>query len=167
MEMYLFNEEFIDKFLDMVLGGFPLSALDLLARMAPVLTRVYLMRLANEALQWGMRWVTPDGELKVQGKRISFDEDAFIEKYLTRNGKGGAADEFRAALRNLEANLDPDERHSIRGHDFTKLLLQAARKMKARTRVEKDHDAFVGILLGCLESHSLEDQPLFARLAAL
>ena len=83
MEMYLFNERCIGKTLNFMIAGFPLSAGDLLDQLADVLQELFLIRLANEKLHWGMVNINIKNYTGWKRRHISFDRSRYIVNFRT------------------------------------------------------------------------------------
>jgi hypothetical protein len=168
MEMYLFNESLIDKFLTLALRGFRFSASALMHQLSGIVERLFLVRLTNERLGWRMTWPcstrfggrylswSPDG--------VHFDEECFITNYLMSNARRGDMGEFKAVMDELAGIFDPDPRHNMRGHDFTLVFFLVVRKFKSHRAEFKDVATFEGALSGCLELAFVESEPLFVKL---
>jgi hypothetical protein len=182
LEMYLFNEAVIDKFLHLVLGTSKISANQLLDKLSPVLIELFLIRTtSHQALQWGMGWLSFDAVrrcLELTGTTIKFDfyeKDSLIDKYLNNNNKWSDKSRFLEKLEELRLSSKslPDPRYKIRGHDFTSVLywyLNKSVKIKVKEKVIKqpieDSNAIGGSLLGCVELEQLKQEKLFKQLLA-
>lgn len=138
LEMYLFNEAVIDKFLHLVLSTSAIPATRVLDNLSPVLEELFLIRAtSHQALQWGMKWLDKpfdwfDKRFKdkkdniiqfKKGDKEDFVAD-FIKRYLDKNNKWSDKSRFDAKLAELRLSSSSllDRRHKIRGHDFTNML---------------------------------------------
>jgi len=169
VEMYFFNEPALDKFIGIVLKGLPVKCSLLIRNMAKVLERVYLIRLSNEKLKWGMRFPKKETLKKYfvwTKTKIEFKEKEFIKNYLIMNGKGKKKAEFECIMKEYEGNLEADARHNIRGHDFTWALFHVSKKIKKRIGFST-WERMESALLGCVEMAFVEDEQLFQRLSIL
>ncbi len=167
MEMYLFNEKVITKFLHLVVGLSKIQAHDMLSHLSPILENLFLTRATNEALQLGMSWLSFERCCKLKNQAIEFQTTTFIERYLNKNNQLAQKTLFinkREALR-LQSDSLLEKRCKIRGHDFIDVLhwyikhfLPKARKNAYNTEVIR------GSLLGCVEIEDLKQEELFKRL---
>lgn len=168
-EMYFFNEAFLNKFINLVLHGFLLSPSDIISNWKRVLQRIFLIRLANESLGWGMKWFKPKtfkGYITWNHGHVGFEEERFLRSYLTHNSRLRDIVKFKKAIKHFEKKLDPDPRNNIRGHDFTYLFLWAVKRHKGNRSGFKDIETFEGALCGCLELCFVEGESLFEKLSA-
>ena len=166
IEMYFFNKPFLSKFINLVLHGFSISPSNLMRDFKKVLQRIFLIRLANESLEWSMKWIDFKEYISWSGGRIKFNEERFLRNYLIRNGKIMYANEFKDVMRDFEDQLHQDPRHNIRGHDFTYLFFLVVKRYKGHRAGFKDLQTFEGALCGCIELDFLECEELFKRLGA-
>lgn len=169
LEMYSFNRNVLDKFIGMVLGGFPVKAQAILNNIARVLTRVFLIRLTNEKLQWGMSFPVEKTFTKYftwHHKRIIFKERNFIRNYLITNGRHRQMKEFLGVMSAFEKELHNDVRNNIRGHDFSWALFRLIKKVNGRTGF-MNWESLETSLRGCIELGHIENEQLFCELAKL
>jgi len=166
IEMYFFNKPFLSKFVNLALHGFSISQANLIRDFKKVLQRIFLIRLANESLEWSMKWIDFKEYISWSGGRIKLDEEQFLRNYLIRNGKIRALSEFKAVMRDFKEQLHQDPRHNIRGHDFTYLFFLVVKRYKGHRAGFKDLQTFEGSLCGCIELDFLECEELFKRLGS-
>lgn len=167
VEMYFFNDKFVSKFVDLVLHGFPVSPVRLMSYMKNVLQRIFLIRLANEELEWNMTWVDFRGYISWNDQGFKLDEERFLTSYLMRNGRVRNLDDFKSVMHDFEIKLNSDERHNIQGHDFTYLFFLMVKRYKGHRRGFGNLETFEGALCGCLELAFVEDEKLFVKLGTL
>jgi hypothetical protein len=168
MEMYLFNESLIDKFLSLALRGFRLSASALMRQLTSIVERLFLVRLTNEKLGWRMPWPSSTRfgarYLSWSSDGVQFEEERFITNYLTSNTRRGEMDQFKAVMDELAGSFDPDPRQNMHGHDFTLVFFLLVRRLKGHRGEFKDVATFEAALSGCLELAFVESEPLFLKL---
>jgi hypothetical protein len=85
MEMYLFKESCIAKFIEFVAGGFRVPMGTFMKNMSSVLRELYIVRLCNEILKWGMQCVDLKKYTEWDGHSVTFHGDAFLKACLLRN----------------------------------------------------------------------------------
>jgi hypothetical protein len=167
MEMYLFNNVCIGKFLNFVLSNFPISAQKLVLQLSTILQRIFLMRLANEKLIWNMSCVDLKGYTSWNGKRIKFDEKQFLRSYLMKNRKISKIDDFQATVKEFEGQLQSDVRHNISGHDFTYLFFLTLKREGSHRFGFREVNTFEKALCGFAELDDIKNEELFVKLGSL
>jgi hypothetical protein len=163
LELYALTPAVLEKFLLVCLGGFPLSADNLMAQIVPVLQRLYVIRQANRSLNWGMKWVPFNTYVCVDAGEISFREQDFVRAYLQKNNCWSSREKFSQAVDAEVRKLDPDPRRSIRGHDLSDLLRRILLKLE-KTRLFGNAETVGGCLMTAIEASDLDGQSLFAAL---
>ncbi len=171
MEIYMFKERIIGKFLNLVLNGFPIPVARLIKLMLPILTDLFVIRLANETLGWKMTFM--DYKKKkyitislVKPGMLDFDENAFVKNYLIKNGKSKSINDYQNTIKKIKDKLLPDFRYNVRGHDFTELFFYIAHKENNNLGIS-DVSAFEGALRACLTTEDLENEGLFQKILSL
>jgi len=165
VELYLYNPSMLRKFIHLVLGGFSISADDIMMKVTPILEDLYIIRLANHALKWQMKWI--DFTKYVRFSRdIYFDRDAFLKAYLLKNRKWSKRIEFNMKVEDLRLGIKEDPRFRIRGHDLIEFLHYAVKKLR-KNRKFGNVWTFQGAFIGCLELDKLSKKGLFQRLLYL
>jgi len=168
MEMYCFNKSYLNKFLSLVLSGFSISSVKLLSHLTKPLQRIFLMRLANEELNWNMTWLNDFTKyFSWKRKGIEFDEEGLLNSLLMKNNRIKDISLFRSVIKDFERKLNRDSRHNIRGHDFTHLFFWLVKKAKPTGRGFQDIGTFECSVWGCLELSLVENEGLFLKLASL
>ncbi len=157
-----FNDKTISKFISLVLNGFQLSATDTLAILKEPLKELFLIRLANYRLKWGLKAMSYHKFCSFEANKISFDVREFIERYLHKNKKFNDLKEFSNVITAYRGKVKADCRSQINGHDFTDLLSWL---IKESTGHEVMNPEVVRrSLTGCLEKNTLLQEGLFIRL---
>jgi len=164
LEMYLFNETVLDKFLCVVVLGASCSTRKLMAELGRVLQRLFVIRITNHVLKWGMKWVTCERTCTKNDGAISFDEAEFVKRYLAKNGRLAARAIFEAEMHRIQRCMGDDARHQINGHDFVEMLTWYLRSLVGDKRSLKECHTVGRALFACLELEQLDAQPMFQRL---
>jgi hypothetical protein len=168
LEMYFFNEKVLKK-IEIAVNGLPMESQVILNNIANVLERVFLIRLTNEKLQWGMSFLEDksfNSYFDWNCEKIVFDETRFIKNYLIKNGKYGRVIEFKKVMSKFEKEMHDDVRNNIRGHDFSWALFRLIKKIKGKTGF-KNWKNFEHWLCLSLELGYIENEQLFCKLAKL
>lgn len=164
-ELYLLHPSMLHKLFHLVLGGFPLSAEDVMTKAVPILEDLYVIRLANRTLEWRMKWVNFTKHVHFS-KGIFFDRDSFLKAYLLKNKKWSQRSTFETKIEELRTELKTDPRFRVRGHDLMELLHYTVKKLRKRRKFG-DVWTFQGAFTGCLELDKLSKEGLFQRLLSL
>lgn len=166
LELYSLTPSVVKKFLMVTLGGFPMSAGHFITRAISILERVFVIRLANEQLRWGMEWVDFTRFVDIDGDDMAFREEVFIRTYLQKNNKWTQRDQFKKSIEDARMSLQRDLGRRIRGHDLAELVFLMVKKLR-RERKFGNWETLEACLLTAIEACDLEVQPLFRRIAAL
>jgi hypothetical protein len=169
LEMYFFSKPALDKFIGIVLKGLPVTSSFVIKNMAQVLQRVFIIRLSNEKLKWGMSFPKLENlkkYFKWTKMKIEFKEREFIKNYLTKNGRSKQIAEFECVMGACTKQLDADVRHNIRGHDFSWALFHLAKKIKKEVGFNR-WEVMERALTGCVEMAFVENEHLFRKLSTL
>ena len=164
LEMYLFNEATVDKFMSLVVLGCDVPASHVLGTLEGALVPLWVIKAANHMLRLSMSWVSFEACCNLIGTSIEFDEDEFVGRYLMSNGRLGERSRLSQGIRDVRSRLRDDRRHQIDGHHFLVLarwfFLKIAKNKKALVSLEVFERAF----FGCLEVDMLARQPLFQQI---
>ncbi len=131
-----------------------------------ILRRVYLLRLANEILGWGMEWIPFTRYVTARGCSVRFDEERFSRAYLQKNRRWADRDEFNKQVREAERLLSLERGRQVRGHDLGELLLFVIRTMR-RDRKYGNRETVEGSLMATIERKDIDRTPCFQRIQAL
>jgi len=164
MEMYLFNEKVINKFLHLVMSISKIQAHEIITHLSPLLEDLFLIRASNQALQLGMTWLSFERCSKLKKKTIEFQTKTFIDRYLNKNNQLAQKTLFinkHEELR-LQSRSIAEIRCKIRGHDFIEVLHWYLRHFLPKARNNAyDSEAIRGSLLACVEVEDLKQEGLF------
>lgn len=170
LEMYLFNEVVLDKYLRLAIRLSQPKASEVLHQVSKVLEDLFLIRATNEALELNMRWLEKFGDcckLNKNNNQVQFDLKTFITKYLNSNGNRSQESRFITKLEELRAKELIEIRYKIHGHDFTELLCWYIRHyLRKEIRNSYNSEILAGSLLACIDAEKLAQEGLFQRLLA-
>ncbi|MES9852028.1 MAG: hypothetical protein ABW170_09380 [Candidatus Thiodiazotropha sp. L084R] len=153
IESYIITEDAMRKIISIVYGLHSGHTPRFYYDLKEILRKIFSIRLANESLKWNMSWIEFNKYIKVRPILV-FNEEKFIEAYLRKNSKWSKRAEFNTCLELCRKQLHDDCRLSIRGHDFSALLLHYLNKKCIRKKLDKV-DLFEGFLLSSLERNDL------------
>jgi hypothetical protein len=148
------------------LGGFPMSVDHFVTRATSILERVFVIRLANERLRWGMSWVDFTRFIDIDGGDMTFREGEFIRTYLQRNNRWDQGEQFRNPIEEARISLNRDLIRRMRGHDLAELVFLMVRKLRIERKFG-NWETLEACLLTAIEACDLDVQPLFRTIAAL
>ena len=163
IEMYLFRESCLDKFLQVFLRGFPVPAAFVLEQLARVLQHIFRIRLANSQLGWGLEWMTFERCCAVTGHEIRLDADEFITRYLSKNNSLARRADFCHAVNSCRLDEGADCRCHLHGHDFVNLLAWYVRRHGVARKLA-DSEVVGRALFLCIETEDLAGERMFSQL---
>ncbi len=163
MEMYAFNVPTMDKFLNIIVRGFPKTSATVLAELASVLQELFLIRLANKLTKYGLTQISWEKCCSVTELRLTFEINEYILRCLNTRGRRGEFEQFSLLVEEWRVKLSKDPRHQIQGHDFIEFLTWYIYKHRGIKEIN-DSAVVQRSLLGCIERAQLLDEPLFQTL---
>lgn len=166
MEMYLWDESILNKFLTLGLGTSSVSAEGVLSTLAPVLEEVFLIRAANEDLELKMEWLDFTKSCSSSKSEIVLKDDEFIDKYLNKNSQRANKQRFLEKIQQLRSVEIRETRSKIRGHDFIDLLCWYIKQELAKNKKElhKPENVARGLWFIAADADRLAQEGLFRRL---
>ena len=120
IEMYLFDEKCMDKFLNIYIRGFTYSPAYVLEQFSSTLQELFLIRLANKLLGLGLTWMTSERCCRLRDGEIIFDTGDFITRYLNKNNMLSKKEQFADAVESFRPKLSDNPRYQMNGHDCEK-----------------------------------------------
>ncbi len=163
LEMYLFNENCMDKYFKLCIQGFSININETMDCLSKVLQEVFLIRLANKLLGLNMTRITFDRCCKVSNSGIVFDVDDYITRYLNSNKWPVGKREFVDFIEAWKPRLKNEYRCQMNGHDFIELLAWFISKHGIDRKLY-DSDVVCRSLYGCVEIEDLKSGKLFSNL---
>ncbi|GAA6619210.1 hypothetical protein [Scytonema sp. NUACC26] len=168
LEMYLYNEITIDKFLRLSLRLNQIKTRNVLYQVSKILEKLYLLRATNEAFKLQMEWLDKFEDCcSINANKILFDIEKFIGKYLNKNRRNTQKDLFINKFNELAAKKLVDLRYKMHGHDFNEVLLWYIRPyLRKEIRHSYNSEILAGALLGCIDIEQLAQESLFQKLVS-
>ncbi len=162
LEMYFYNKETLEKFLEITLGGFPYSASHILSQCSKILPDLFLIRLANKILDLNMTLRQFRKCCSCVDCEMSLDINDYIQRCLTSNNCHSRLEEFKEIIEEYRNNLTEDPRKQIHLDDFVELLSYLINECgKKEHKKFCDADVLEGSLKGCFEVDFLEEVNIF------
>jgi hypothetical protein len=161
VEMYFYEPRCIHKFLQLVVHGFPKSAVRVLAELQEVLQDLFLIRIASHMLGWGLGLTQFEKLCTLTDAGIDFDRAEYTRRVLVANQRAAQLEQFTFQIEACRQLLTPDRRNQMHGHDFVALLAWYVRSHGKR-RVSRE--IIERSLPACTESAWLSDHEMFKEL---
>ena len=166
MELYLYNEDTIDKYYNNVLTNFPLTGKESIELMTPILTDKFLIRLVlklnSSYKKENIISLSKSITITKDKKRINFNLDNHLFKILNNIGETRKLEEYIKQINDLREKLSNEKKINIRGHDFTHLLYTIIKRIK--NRINLGEDIFEKTIFLCIDYNKLSNEPLFLNL---
>lgn len=165
MEMYAFEPGILDDMLAAVAPNLNKTGNEVLDELEPVLRRLFLIRAANIILKLNLRWLPTFHEsCTITEKKIAFDEEDFIRRYLGKNAKLDDMAKFRDEITVLERLMEGDRRLFIRGHDFVDALSWYLREHASKSSPLHRREIVDVLVLTHIDRHKLQKSGFFKKL---
>jgi hypothetical protein len=164
IEMYGFRADFVTRFIRIGCPRLRVRGEGVLAKLTDILEKLFSFRVANHALGWGLKWISPEKDCTYKEGLISFDEVVYAKKYLNTKGKPQREAEFWEAVNALRGLFGENHKIKIRGHDFFDLLAWYLKKLSYRAFHSLSGESVRHSLLSQLRKDDLNAEPLFKTL---
>lgn len=123
LELYFFDDALMRKF---IIGASRSKIPDwsaFVVTFCSALVFMYAVRLADRELDFQMKWVDFDKDLKLVGGLLDLNKTSYINRVLSKNNKLQFMLDFKASVDQwYDKCVSHDHRLAIRGHDFVSLL---------------------------------------------
>lgn len=163
IEMYLFDEQLVDKFLNLFIRNFPHSGSTILPAFELILRDLFFLRAANQELKLGASQLDFGICCTANGINVQINFDNYVYRYLNGSSLMSRRNEVLEKIEVYKGKRIEEARQTMHGHDFVNLLYWYVNQIK-RPRRDYDKNWFSRGLFACLEVGKLEDKPLFAEL---
>lgn len=163
LELYLYDPIIVGKFFRLVITNFRRDTEKILSAFTGVLTELFLIRVANQELRFGIKPLPFNKFLKINGYSIDFDQTEYLTRYLSKGARLRAYDRFVRLVQEYSNRLPDDPRTHMHGHDFVDLLLLYVTEMK-KPKKAYQRELFARSLFGVLEPRFIQNKPLFQEL---
>ena len=164
VELYTYDR---DLFIKLLMLGFNLPQVEiasLIASMTVVLRELFIMRAANEVLEWGMRMIPFTRYCNINGPNVVLDRGRYMANQMTSAARMDQIQEFDSTCVQLSAVKLDDPRKVIHGEDYLELLgWYLSRRFNWRGYSRGERSAF-SILMSSVETSILSKETLFQQL---
>lgn len=161
MDMYLFEENSLAKFINVVLGLQEVDVASIRAMYADVLRELFLLRSALRALQLYPGWIDFQRCCELSNGRVTIDMVEVLTRVLNKGGLSSHREAVEDKINELRQQTPIDCRDTIHGHDFIHLL-HWHHADRARKKGLTTETAVQRALAACAEIAALRPYPLFA-----
>ncbi len=164
LEMYLFNFETIRKYFNNFLRRIFCPIKKIIVGFEKTLTRLFLIRLVNEILDYNLTWLEFSKYWSCNNFEINFDENIYINAFLSKNSQLKNKSTFLKAIKKLEKCITSDPRNQIHGHDFIELLRLYSKRCLNKKQKFCDKEIVEGALFCSYDSLEVKKENLFKLL---
>ncbi len=164
MEMYLFDETLLDKYLTLYLRHTSMTGRSLLTNIVDALEDLFLYRLSNDVLGLSIKQVSFDKSCRIQHGKVVFDRSDYLDRWLTAHRRTACRNQVETAIEELRKKRHTDRRDQIHGHDFVSLLAWYLKSQRFKHTEHCGGDSVTRELSLCLDSVDLARQPMFSSL---
>jgi hypothetical protein len=161
LEMYFYEARCMNKFLRLVVYGFPKSAKNVLAELQNPLQELFLIRMANHVLGWNLKLTQFEKLCELTGAGVAFDQAEYVKRILAANRRATHAKKFYEQIEKCRLLLTKESRKQVQGHDFVGLL---AWYIRAHGKSKITQDLLERSLPACSECAWISEQPMFEEL---
>ena len=164
VDLYTFEENLLKKVLCLGFSHSEAQVESLMESMIPILIELFIIKAANERLGWGMTLPNFTKCCEIQGSRIKFDRDEFVNRCLNSNARPRDHRTFDNVCAELEAVQLRDPRKGIHGEDYFELLGWYLRHRSSWRGYAGGERSIMTVLVPALDDRLLSKEGLFARL---
>ncbi|WP_141620613.1 DUF4435 domain-containing protein [Myxococcus sp. AB036A] len=165
MEMYLFSEAVLGKFMHLACGITRCDIGKLIDSFSRILNPLFMVRRHNSISRLGFQ--RPDFATSLSTDESNLPEinfDHYLDRYLDKNKARGKRAEVLEYVRiELSKTRNLDTRLQSHGHDFIELLTWYVKNLGHVGKIGVDTLVSRG-LLGCLELERVKGEHFFARI---
>lgn len=166
LELYLFNENVLDIFIQQMLDTFPYSGSQILNSIKPVLIEKFLIRVVvDKHGNFKKSAITDLSKSIIIDKRsglIEFDPKRHLQKILNNIKKTKEEEIFLKDIEDFREKLSKEDKNNIRGHDFIHLLVCYLKKIKSK--LTADEKTLERSLFQCIDYSEIRKEAFFVSL---
>ena len=164
MDLYSLNDEILEKVLRL---GFNIPKADvqiLIESMIPILEDLFVVRAANQKLNWGMALTPFTRCCNVNGSVVTCDVDDFITRCLDSNQRRNERGSFDDVYSELRSVYLTDPRQRIHGHDYFELVGWYLNQRRGWAGYRRGERSIMENVMGALDDRLLFTENLFLQL---
>ena len=163
LEMYYFNSYALDKYLSLVCRRSDISGSEIVSRLSPTLSQMFIFRCANHTLGLNLDWIDRVTCCSLNNGIVDFDFRGFMIKILNKNAQGEKAPILEQEISRLNRIARHDYRFQSQGHDFLRLFSWYLKESRIR-REPKSEGEIRSEMMMALDVRYLSNERLFGLL---
>ena len=136
----------------------------LLDSMSPILEDLFIIRAANQKLDWGMTLVPFTRCCDIDGPKIIFDKNDFIDRCLNSNARQHERSVFNELCKEFQSVGLSSPKQRIHSDDCLELLGWYLRQRLNWTGYRRGERSIMANLMGALDDRLISDENLFSQL---
>ena len=164
LDLYTYDEDLLKKVLWLGFNVPETEIPPLLDSMSPILQDLFIVRAANQRLNWGMTLVPFTRCCKIDGQRVIFDKNDFVDRCLNSSARRHERSIFDELFEELQGVCVSDPKERIHGDDYFELIgwyLGQRWNWQGYRRRER---SIMANLMAALDDRNLSDENLFLQL---
>ncbi len=161
LEMYLFNESSINKFLKIGLKNFPLEAEKIIKIMQNLLLELFALRYSREVIDRSYKMLELDKIVKFKESNFTYSPEDILTKFLSKNSALPNKERFLEEINMVREKYDEhnEVRLFVHGKDFIELFFLLIKKVK--NTYSFNIKSFTRAFFSSIEINSLKQYDLF------
>ena len=167
LDLYTYDEALLKKVLWL---GFNVPETEipaLLDSMSPILQDLFIIRAANQRLDWSLTLVPFTRCCEIDGQKVVFDKTEFINRCLNSSARQHERSAFDELCEELQAVCLSDPKQIIHGEDYFELLGWYLRHRWNWQGYRRGERSIMANLMAALDDRLLSDENLFFQINAI
>ena len=167
VDLYTYEEDLLKKALWLGFNVPQAVIAPLVESISSVLEDVFIVRAANQKLDWGMRLIPFTRCCAIEGLSVTFDKNDFIDRCLDSNSRRNERIVFEEFCEELQAVYLDDHRQRIRGDDYFELIGWYLKERWDWSGYRNERRSIMPNLIAALDDRLLSNENLFVQLSAV
>ena len=167
IDLYTYNNDLLGKVLRL---GFNIPETEiqpLSDSIRPILQDLFIIRAANQKLDWGMVLVPFTRCCNLSGAVVTFDRNEFLGRCLDSNSRRKERDTFDELCSELQTIYLDNPRQSIHSEDYYELIGWYLRRRRGWQGYRVGERSIMANLMSALDGQLLSNENLFIELHAI
>ena len=167
LDLYTYDEALLKKVLWLGFNVPETEIPPLLDSMSPILQDLFIIRAANQRLDWGLTLVPFTRCCEIDGQTVVFDKTEFINRCLNSSARQHERSAFDELCEELQAVCLSDPKQIIHGEDYFELLGWYLRRRWNWQGYRSGERSIMANLMVALDDRLLSDENLFFQINAI
>ena len=167
LDLYTYDEALLKKVLWLGFNVPETEIPPLLDSMSPILQDLFIIRAANQRLDWGLTLVPFTRCCEIDGQTVVFDKTDFINRCLNSSARQHERSAFDELCEELQAVCLSDPKQIIHGEDYFELLGWYLRRRWNWQGYRRGERSIMANLMVALDDRLLSDENLFFQINAI